>query len=167
MKKFYVRFFSLVAVLLLVASNGVVAFAAENEDNIEVVQGDSVITDVVIWDNGNYICTTKELETEEIECASEGIVPYATTVSKSYEHTITDRNGAFVATFTTVVKGTYSSSSAKITSVTGTYSDAVISGLSYSTSYSGNTATVYITLNGATIGSLGYKISTSGVISQT
>lgn len=161
------KMFSLVLAFALIMTMSIPAFAAETDEAVEavnVVQGDAVSTDITIWDNGNYVCVTKKIETTEV---SEGITPYATTVSTSYEHTITDRNGAFVATFTTVVKGTYSSSSARITSVTGKYSDAVISGLGYSTTYSGSTATVYITLNGATIGSLGYKISTSGVISQT
>lgn len=164
------KFLSITLALALVLVMGIPTYAAEESDDnvqeaVESVQGDSVTTNIIIWDDGNYICSTREIET--VVEASEEITPYATSVSKSYEHTITDRNGAFIATFTTTVKGSYTSSSAKITSVTGSYSDAVISGLSYSVSYSGNTATVSITLNGATIGSLGYKISTSGVISQT
>lgn len=163
MRKFFLRFLSLITAALFASANCVTVYAAESitePSTIEIVKGSDIALDtVVIMDN--FVCIT--VESEESEDAS----PYAYTekeTTKSFVHTITDRNGNFIATFTTIVSGIYSYADnyATITSVTGSFSNAVITGLSYTVSYSGSTATVYITLNGATIGSLSYKLYTNG-----
>lgn len=139
------------------ASAAEIAPAIEYNEEIEVVQGSDIICNSVsIWDGGNYICITEEIT------GSNSAVPYAypeREKTASFKHIIHDRNGVLIANFISTVKGIYSDADnyAMITSVTGYYEDAILSGLSYRTTYSGDTATVYITLNGVAIGSITYK----------
>lgn len=69
---------------------------------------------------------------------------------------------------TLTITGEYSQmeNTAVISSVTASYSEAQVSGLSYSVSYNGNTATIYILVNGASIGSLTYQLATNGSLQQ-
>ena len=67
MKRFLVKSISTFAVLLVMASFGAAAFATENDDvgdTVEVVQGNTVVTDIILLDSG-YVCVTKETETFE------------------------------------------------------------------------------------------------------
>lgn len=163
MKKFFLLLLSLITVVSLVSMNSVTAYAAENiaESNaIEIVKGSDVIVDTVVL-MGDYVCTTTDSEESSV------ISPYAYTEkekTKSFVHNITDRNGALVAKFTTTVYGVYSYADdyATIISVSGSFSDAALSGLGYTVSYNGDTATVYITKNGLAIGSITYKLYTNG-----
>lgn len=162
MKRFISFIIASIMLFSILPLNGL---AAEIE---HVEKGDSVIcTNLVLFDD-YYILTTDASIQTTVQDDATPYAPVQRFTTKSYSHRIYDLNGAFIATFTTTVKGYYfyPSQEAEIVSVTGAYSNQAISGLSYRVEYNGNTATVNITLNGATIGSLGYKISTDGVISQ-
>lgn len=165
MKKIFSFLFSFVFVLILLVGTSIPASAAEtafSRKKNEVIQGNTIHAEAVdIWDGGNYVCITEKIETAE---APNGTVqPH---IIESFKHTIWNSNGDFVAYFTSTVTGVTTGVEATILSVTGSFSNAAVSGLSYSASCNGNRATVNILLNGAKIGSLGYKISLDGTISQ-
>lgn len=148
----------------LILSMSITASASEAFVNVEVpVQGTPVYCEnLVLLDDGNYYCVL--VETVEDESAIEPFSYPERQKTKTFIHSVNDRNGTFLATLTVTVSGVYSEveQSAVITSVVASYSNAQISGLSYSVSYNGNTAKLNILLNGLGIGSVSYKLYTNG-----
>ena len=164
MKRFLTLFFAIVLAVSFGANNALKSYASEPTVDTKVmdaVQGNPVICDsVLLLDNG-YVCLT--ISSDE----SDDSTPFGYTErekSKSFTHQILDKDGVVLANFSTVVYGVYSYADnyARITSVSGNYSNAIITGLSYSVSYNGDTATVSIKLNGVTIGHIYYRLYTNG-----
>lgn len=153
----------LIIVLLFAFCASASALELPNQDT--VIQGRTLCADSVsLWDNGNYVCITLDHYAKYQSIVPCG--PVQKHIFGYFTHQISDRNGRFVANFSTTVTGEVTSVDATIVGVTGSFSNQALSGLSYSSTCSGNRATVYIKLNGATIGSLGYKISLDGTISE-
>lgn len=168
MKRYVVKFLSFSLALFVFFSSSSAVFAAENSTINETAStqhkfecGNVVVCDsLILLDEGYYCILEGSDECEEISTYS-----YTEKVKTgTFYSTVSDRNGNFIADLTTVVTGVYSYADnyATINSISATYSNAVISGLSYTTAYNGNTATLYITLNGAIIGSMTYKLYTNG-----
>lgn len=171
MKRFTVQFLSLTLAVFMILSSSTAVFAAENEITDEAVAVREV--EYEFEDGGVVVCDALILLDEDYYCVLQGsdedeeVSAYSYTEkekTKTFYSTVRDRNGKFIADLTTVVTGVYSYADnyATINSITATYSNAVISGLSYTTAYNGSTATLYITLNGAVIGSITYKLYTNG-----
>lgn len=122
---------------------------------------DIICENIALWDNGNYICITTKTTND--------VLPYAPVqpqVIENFVHTITYSGGQHLATFETLVTGQVTDVSATILAVNGHFSNTSYTDLSYSTSISGNKATVYIKKSGVTIGTITYKITLDGTISQ-
>lgn len=161
MKKLSKRLIIFGLTVLILLANCLTAFASEDS---AAVQGEPVYCEnLTILDGGNYYCVLVDtMEGAEVFSYPER------QVTKTFVHNILDRSGEFVAKMTLTITGEYSQmeNTAVISSVTASYSEAQVSGLSYSVSYNGNTATIYILVNGASIGSLTYQLATNGSLQQ-
>lgn len=159
MRKLCKRLILLGLAVIVLLGNCLPVFAAE--DNT-ATQGEPVCCEgLTMLDNGNYYC----ILLDAVEEAAVFSYPERQ-VTTTFTHDIVDRNGEFIAMMTTTVTGEYSEveHTAVISSITAYYSNAQVSGLSYSVSYSGDTATIDILLNGLSIGSSTYKLTTNGSI---
>lgn len=128
-----------------------------------VHRGGDITLDIDVFDTGFVLVPTGSIE------GNVGTRSYPEKeVTKSFIHNLYDRNGAYIGTITTVIKGLYSQVDnwAQITSITATFGGPYASSLSYATYLSGNTGTVYIYFIGILSGSISYRILTNGTISQ-
>lgn len=106
----------------------------------------------------SYSCVTGEsIETQSL---SETL----TAVVKAFSHRIYDPDNEYVVTLTNTVIGIYSSDAAKISSVSGTLSDAETEGFTVSEHVSGDTATVVLYLNNISVCHFQYRISPDGTL---
>lgn len=124
---------------------------------------------VVIWDSGYTCITTLGKSQITSPLMDDAITPYGPVLRETlqeFTHTITDRNGNKLANFCATVTGYYyyPEQDAEITGVAGYFSNTTYSDLSYSTSFNGRTATTTIKKSGLAIGTITYRISTSGTI---
>ena len=89
-------------------------------------------------------------------------------VTKVFSHAILDRNGNRMATLHTTVIGVYSEAdnTASILSIDGYFSGEYADYSTCSTSINGNTGSISIFFNGVSSGTLTYRISTNGNISN-
>ena len=141
------------------------AIASALETQEAVTQGRTVCADaLVLWDNGNYACTTLAWSAAYQPDAPCGAA--RKNVSAYFNHAITNGSSEFDADFSVTITGEVSDNDAAITGLTVSLGNPSSGSISYHSLYSGSSATVYIKLNGAAIGSLGYKISLDGPISE-
>ena len=152
----------LLSIVLLFA---LCASASALETQETVTQGRTVCADtLVLWDNGNYACTTLEWSAAYQPDASCGAAKK--NVSAYFNHAVTDESGEFGADFSVTITGEVSENDAAISGLTVSLGNPSSGSISYHSLYSGSRATVYIKLNGAAIGSLEYEIGPDGTISE-
>lgn len=135
------------------------------EAEIEYLEGKDIIcSNIEILDNGFVAVLTSVSESETVLDMERSYPEKEKTAV--FSHTILDRNGEELGTFTATVKGIYSEADreAYLTSMTGTFSGTYASRLSYTSSINGQTGSVNIYFNGIKVGTLSYKIYTNGNI---
>lgn len=167
MKKISMFILSLAVVFFLLPAQ---AHAAETTDlenpNVLAEQGHDVIAcNVEVCENGEYYIVT-ELDDANSENQMEvsALIDPDRQTTRQFTHRINDRNGVQMAVLTTTVTAVYSDfdNYAMITNITGSFSQQLFNGFSYTTSLDGDTGTIYIYLNGAYLGSQSYRIYQNG-----
>lgn len=157
------RLFSFIFVICILLSSASIVSAAEND---YYVKGDIIVLNNLVLFDDYLIITTNDSDQSTTQ---NSVSPYAEVerfTQKTFNNIISDRNGAFIANFDVTVKGHYfyPSQEAEITLVIGFFSNQEVSGLTHTVFYNGDTATIYIKLNGVAIGTLSYRISPEGTI---
>ncbi len=141
-------------------SNNVVKYEFE----VECVGNDIMIRNIELLDNGMLIIT-QELSESENDVNQFRSIPEREK-TKTFTHSLVDRNGIELAVLHSTVTGIYSQvdNDAYLTNISGHFTGDFAHDLSYSSSISGDTGSIYLYWNGVHLHTYTYKIFPNGTI---